>query len=895
MISAWLQSTALVALALSSTPISSTAQEPPTLEWYFAGEPNHDPDFPRPEAVLGWQVGSWHASHDQLVRWFEVVAEFSDRVVLEPYARSHEQRPLFLAVVTHPDNHARLEQLRGAHVAAALSGDLDHDGPEVVWMGYSVHGNEPSGGNAAMLLAWHLAAGRGEDLERFLRETIVLIDPCLNPDGFQRFAGWVNSHRGRELVGDPASREHREVWPGGRTNHYWFDLNRDWLLLTHPESRGRVAAFHRWMPQVLTDFHEMGTDSTYFFQPGIPSRRNPLTPEENVRLTERIADFHAEALDELGVLYYSEEDFDDFYYGKGSTYPDLHGGVGILFEQASSRGHLQDNSFGGIDFPTTIRNQLATSLSTLRAVDALRDELDWQRRFYASAAQAASESPVAGYVFGERGDDPERVRAMARTLVRHGIEVLAGPIELTLEAGSGRERRFSQEHSFLVPGDQPQTRLVRALFETRTSWADNTFYDVSTWHLPSAYGVDHEPLTRPLSDGPYERRGDAWTRVGQDDLQPPAGRLIGDADGGAAWVLDWRQAGAAAALADLLEAGLRARVATRPLTVARSGVLAELAPGAILVPLGVQDRTRPEVAALVADVAAARSVDFEVLASGSTLRGIDLGSPEVRSLESPRPLLVVGDRVSGYEAGEVWHQLDLRWGIGLSMVERDRLADLDLSDYTHLLLVSGSTSGLEPEDVERVAAWVREGGVVIASRDACGWAATELLEPRAEGSDDGDGGGDEPAPEAADAAPVERLRYADHDRLQAVDRIAGAIFSVELDPTHPLCFGFPRERVEVFRSSSALLDEGDDPFAMPARYGDSPLVSGYASEANVQRIAGTAAIRAERLGDGAVVCLMDNPLFRGYWRGAERFYANALFFASVLDRTGPLEGPSFER
>ncbi len=303
---------------------------------YLPEDVAYDADVPKPADILGFEVGEWHVRHDLLVAYMEALAEASPRVHLEVSGRTHEGRKTLLLAVSTPENIRNLERLRQAHLDESDTGETG-DGPLVIWQGFSVHGNEPSGSNASLLLAYHLAAGGG-DVERFLQETIVLIDPSVNPDGLGRFAQWANGHRSKSPVPDPNNREHREVWPNGRTNHYWFDLNRDWLLLTHPESRARIANFHRWRPHVLTDFHEMGSNATYYFQPGVPERRNPWTPIRNEELTRQIAGYHARAMDRAGRIYYTEETFDDFYYGKGSTYPDVNGSIGILFEQASSRG-----------------------------------------------------------------------------------------------------------------------------------------------------------------------------------------------------------------------------------------------------------------------------------------------------------------------------------------------------------------------------------------------------------------------------------------------------------------------------------------------------------------------------------------------------------------------------
>ena len=297
-----------------------------------------DSTLPTPQEALGFQVGEWHARHDQIQRYFEKLAAASGRAQLEVIGYTHEQRPLLQMIISSEQNLQRLDQIRQQHIAAARRGEeLNSDAPVIIWLGYSVHGNEPSGANAAVLLAQYLAAADSEEVRNWLNNAVILLQPTLNPDGHDRFAIWANMHKGAAPVADPQHREHNEPWPNGRPNHYWFDLNRDWLLLQHPESRARIAQYQQWLPNVVGDYHEMGTNSSYFFQPGIPSRNYPLTPKRNFELTKALAKYHAAALDQAEQLYYTEESFDDFYVGKGSTYPDIQGSVGILFEQASSR------------------------------------------------------------------------------------------------------------------------------------------------------------------------------------------------------------------------------------------------------------------------------------------------------------------------------------------------------------------------------------------------------------------------------------------------------------------------------------------------------------------------------------------------------------------------------
>ncbi|MEZ4857175.1 MAG: M14 family metallopeptidase, partial [Flavobacteriaceae bacterium] len=324
-----------------------------SLSYYLPTDVTYASAIPTPESIIGHEVGEWHVTHDKLVQYMYALAAASDRITIENRGTTFEGRPLILLTITAPTHHAHLETIKSAHFsltekdAASLAIDKM---PIVVYQGFSIHGNEPSGSNAALLVAYYLAAAQGPKIDTLLNNTVILFDPSFNPDGLQRFSTWANSHKAQNINPDPNDREYNEVWPGGRTNHYWFDLNRDWLPAQLPESRVRIKTFHEWYPNIVTDHHEMGTHSTFFFQPGIPSRTHPLTPKKNQELTAAIGKFHAKAFDKLGSFYYTEEDYDDFYYGKGSTFPDINGAVGILFEQASSRGHAQESDNGILTF-----------------------------------------------------------------------------------------------------------------------------------------------------------------------------------------------------------------------------------------------------------------------------------------------------------------------------------------------------------------------------------------------------------------------------------------------------------------------------------------------------------------------------------------------------------------
>ena len=395
------------------------------LSYYFENSEKFDKTIPKPSEVIGHEVGEWHVTHDKLVQYMYALANSSDRIIIEETGKTYEDRPLLILKISSEENIKNLESIRKKHleISNGLKKSDFQNMPAIVYQGYSVHGNEASASNAALLGIYFLAASNNPETIEILNNTVILFDPCLNPDGLQRFAYWANSNKNLVPNPDNNEREFSEIWPGGRTNHYWFDLNRDWLPVQLPESKARIKTFTDWLPNIVTDHHEMGTNSTFFFQPGVPSRVNPLIPNLNQDLTEKIAKYHAEFLDKIGSLYYSKENYDDFYFGKGSTYPDVNGSIGILFEQASSRGHVQQSQNGVLTFPFTIKNQLTTTLSTLKAASSLRKELlTYMNDFYVNNFNLNNKSKFNGIGFGNEHDKTSSYQ-LAKILKTHKIDV----------------------------------------------------------------------------------------------------------------------------------------------------------------------------------------------------------------------------------------------------------------------------------------------------------------------------------------------------------------------------------------------------------------------------------------------------------------------------------------
>ncbi len=387
---------ALLAVALLSGAPQAQAQN----DYFFPAGEQFDPAIPSPAEFLGYGIGEYHTRHDRIVAYMQELARLSPRAAYQEVGTTYEQRAMPVLTVTAPQNHARLEAIRQAHLRAADPSQPAQpaaDRPIVVHLGYNVHGNEPSSAEAALLTAYWLVAGQSPDVARYLAAGVYHIEPSLNPDGRDRHTHWANMHRASPLVADPLDREHNEVWPGGRTNHYWFDLNRDWLPLENPESRARIEFHHAWQPNVVTDYHEMGTNSSYFFEPSKPyGSWNPLLPERlYTDITLDFARYWAASLDEIGSFYFTKEVYDNVYPGYGSTYPNFLGGLGLVFEQASSRGHLQESAHHGLlTFAFGIRNHLRTAMATVRAaVDQRTTMLDYSASSSSRRSKTRMTSP----------------------------------------------------------------------------------------------------------------------------------------------------------------------------------------------------------------------------------------------------------------------------------------------------------------------------------------------------------------------------------------------------------------------------------------------------------------------------------------------------------------------
>ncbi|MGJ8659737.1 MAG: M14 family metallopeptidase [Cellulophaga fucicola] len=822
------------------------AQQKLDLNYYLPQNITYNQDIPKPIDVIGYEVGEWHVSHDKLQFYMQTLAKASDRISIENRGETYEGRPILLLTITSPKNLKNIENIRQEHLSNTNNTNgKTEDKPIVVYQGFSIHGNEPSGANAGLAYAYYLAAAQGPEIEKLLDNMVILMDPAFNPDGIQRFAHWANSNKSKSLNPDGNDREYHETWPNGRTNHYWFDMNRDWLPVQLPESKARINTFHKWLPNILTDHHEMGTNSTFFFQPGEPTRVHPLTPTLNQELTAEIGTYHAKAFDKIGSLYYSEENYDDYYYGKGSTFPDVNGSIGILFEQGSSRGHVQESENGILTFPFTIRNQFTAALSTIEAANNMRSKiLGYQQQFYKNAKAEAAKSKTKAIVFGD-SKDAAKTWHLADILQRHKIKFNELKSDVNLNG-----KKYKKGASYVVPMNQKNYQLINAMFEKRTTFTDSLFYDISAWTFPLAFNLDYTETTN-------------LTNLGEEinDLQPLQGAITGESS--YAYLFEWNEYYSPKALNTILEAGLRAKVGKSPFSVEGK----EYDYGTIMVPVQNQKYNKQELHLFLQNVAKENNLTITAVGTGLT-KGIDLGSNEFDPLKKQQVALLVGSGVTYADAGEIWHLFDQRYNMKITKLDTDYFSRVDLSRYTTLIVPSIYGSALDKSSVTKIKEWVKDGGTLIAYRNAAYWLnSNEIMKIDFK----------KDSSLVAKNIPFDKRRD-----FRGAQVTGGAIFEAKLDRSHPINFGYKNDKLPLFRNTNIYINPDKNSYNNPIQYTNNPLLSGYISEENLGILKNSVPFKTQGYGKGRVILFTDNTNFRAFWFGTNKLLMNAIYFSKMM-------------
>ena len=825
----------LTLLLLSGAPAALAQQAPPS-----------------PAQVLGYELGEEFTPYAGVREYARALDAASDRVAYRPYGRTNEGRELFQLVVATPRNHARLDAILAANAELARGAaperarQIAAENPAVVYFSYGVHGNESSSSEAAMWTAWDLAR-EAPEVRGVLENVVVVIDPVANPDGRDRYVNWYRSVRGVRPDPSPQAREHREPWPGGRFNHYYFDLNRDWSWGTQVETRSRLATWWRWNPQVHVDFHEMGYNSSYFFFPAA-APINPIYPEYILEWGKRFGQANARAFDQNGWAYYTGEAFDLFYPGYGDSWPSLTGAVGMTYEQA---GHgaagqaIEQESGDTLTLRDRATHHRTSGNATLRAAAEGKAQL---LSDYASAARTAG--------VGENdfllvpGDDPSRIEGLVAHLRRQGIEVeRAGSgfsARATAYTGFPARQQFPAG-TYRVRARQPLGRLAVTLLQQETELKASYSYDVSAWSLPYAYGV----AAYRVAPG----TGAGWSSVSEPAGEPAARPAPAAAYG----YLVPPGEGASAAVLRFLEAGGRARVLVKPSTFAGRRYPA----GTWFIPARGNDslQARATRAGLGAYAA--------VVASGLSEGGIDLGSDNVPTVKLSRVALVAGEGVSPTSFGAHWFFLERELGMPVDVVQASDLGGLDLSEYDVLIFPDAAGRVVRGAE-EALKTWLQRGGRLVAVGGAA-QAAAAMAEIKMR---------EAPRADSGDARARWLAGREEREQREWRAEVPGTILPLRLDPAHPLAFG---AGLDGRPDESFVLHQGTTVFepaegvesvayfpANPAR------ISGVISPQNLRNLGQGAWVVSKRMGQGSVVLFAGDPLFRLFWRSTQPLYVNAI-------------------
>jgi hypothetical protein len=816
--------------------------------------------IPSPEAFLGYPIGAKYTPHYRIVQYFEAVAAASPTTVkLQRYGQTNEGRPLMIAFIGRAENIARLEDIRKNNLR--LAGMLDDQPateatPVIVWLSYNVHGNEPSSSEAAMQTLFALTDPTNTDAAAWLKNTVVVIDPCLNPDGRDRYVHWFN-----DVVGDVPnpnlqSREHDEPWPGGRTNHYNFDLNRDWFWQTQRETQQRLKLYNDWLPQVHVDYHEQGINAPYYFAPAAEPYHEVITHWQR-DFQVAIGKNNARYFDRNGWLFFTKQEFDLFYPSYGDTYPLYNGSIGMTYEQAGNSGGglaaLMDNG-DTLTLRDRVMHHVTTGLSTVEisaqhAADLLRE---FHTYFQHNIQDGAG--PYQTYVVCADSLNEGRITDLRALLDRNGIRygTAKGAIRGYDYFARAEDRPYTiQPWDIVIPAHQPKATLLKVLFEPNSRISDSITYDITAWSLPYVYGLRAFASKEAVS-------------VKAPTMESARVIPAAEAEYPYGYVIRWTDAHSAETLCYLLQHHVKVRVSQASFEEGGQ----TYGPGSLLVLLNGSNEEKQRVAAVLYQ-SPARS--FNVLHTGFVDKGYDFGSDKVRPAKAPKVALLTGDDVSSTAAGEVWHLFERELGYPITLINASNFPRLFPGEYDVIIMPDGYYPWLNDKKAsDLLRTWVNQGGRLIAMESAASQLAGNDWGFKAKKSDD------EKKDDADKSEPYANVKgYGNRDRDEVRGSVPGAIYRVDMDSTHPLAFGFPSFYYTLRQDNTVyqFMEEGWNVGILKK----NNYVSGFVGSKAKQQMEDGLLFGVEDMGRGKIVFLADDPLFRDFWENGKLLFCNAVF------------------
>ena len=807
-----------------------------------------------PSDFLGYELGSEWTPHHKVMDYVWYVAEQSPLVEGKKYGTTNEGRELMLAVVSSEPNMQRIEEIRMNNLkrTGLVDGTPTEDNTAIVWLSYNVHGNETSSSEAAMKTIYELVRSDNTDTKTWLENTVVVIDPMLNPDGRDRYVNWYKSTVGEKMNVHPDAREHHEPWPQGRSNHYYFDLNRDWAWLTQKESRQRVAEYQNWMPHIHVDFHEQSVNSPYYFAPAAKPFHNAITDwQSDFQYT--IGENNAKYFDEKGWLYFTREVFDLFYPSYGDTYPIFNGAIGMTYEQAgNSRAGLGITTEEGdtLTLNDRLMHHYTTGLSTVEISSMNAEKLVSEFADYYQTAQKNPEGEYKTFVI-KQDNNPDKLKALFDLLDKHKIEYGQAQSGATLsgynyQTGSTQRVRVT-EGDYLVSARQPKGVLARTLFEPRPQLEDSVTYDITAWEQHYAYGLDGYALTRQLRVEPQEyQKAD----VQQDFADKPY-----------AYLARWEDMDDLRLLSDLLKHDVKVRYATGEFKMNDR----VYDPGTLVLTrsdnknLATFDKT-------VRDLGKKHNQEINAVESGFAQSGFDLGSSSVQYMDKPQVAVLSGEGTSSYQVGEIWHFFDKQIEYPVTLLDTEYFDGVDLDLYDVLILPSGYyNSQIDSSRFTEVKKWVSDGGKLIAVQDANGFLAGK------------DGFGlTHKKEDSSDSEQQETLEtYSNQQRESISSFNSGSVYKITMDNTHPLAYGYDDAYFSLKLDSDAY-NYLEDGWNVGVAKEDAHM-SGFIGYKAKEELENTLTFGIQNMGSGSVVYMIDNPLFRAFWYNGKLLFGNAVF------------------
>lgn len=805
-----------------------------------------------PESFLGYTLGSKFTSHEHVMAYFKYVAESSPKVQLKIYGKTWEDRPLMVAVVSSPENMDNLENIRLNNLrrTGTEQGIPENDGISIVWLSYNVHGNEPSSTETAMKVLYALASSDSNRYDAWLENTVVIIDPCLNPDGRERYVNWYVQTAGSKP--DPAleSAEHHELWPGGRFNHYLFDLNRDWVWLTQKETISRISLYHSWMPHLHIDFHEQGINNNYYFAPAAIPFHEQITPWQKT-FQKWVGDSNAKYFNEKGWLFFTEESYDLLYPGFGDTYPTFNGSVGITYEMpGNTRGGLKVITRNGdtLTLEDRIERHFVTSMASIEVCSKHADRLiDEFTKYFEIPAKKEKEC-----IYLVKNSNDFALDQMTALLDQHQIRYsyCVSKKKMTgVSYQTGMHEKFiAEKNDLIVDARQPNSKLTKVLFEPNTKLYDSLTYDITAWSLPFTYGLNAYII-------------DEKPEVGADKYNMEADASItGEVY---AFIVSWENMGDVKLLAGLLKSGIRVRRAGKPISF-QGEIFPE---GSLMVTRSDNKSLGDEWPGRVRKLISGYGQEIIPVISSSDIREANFGSQYHSLIDKPRIALAYGRGTYATQCGEIWYYFDREIEYSVSRILAEDLMDMDLSEYDVLIFPDGYYQDMIGDSgFDKIKQWVRKGGHLILFQDAVdSFTGKDKFSLKKYDNFQND-----------DTCRIGPSVYKNIGRDYLTQTSLGSLLTVRLDNSHPLAYGYGQTYISLHSGSDLyeLLKEGWN-----VGYTDdaAKVISGFAGYKLKSDLSDKLIFGVEDVGNGSVVYLLDDVLFRGFWNSGKLMFSNALF------------------